>query len=128
MPERSRAIIHSLGWALILPAASAVLTRIAPVYFANTRHVYYVYELAFVALTQVVALRVRRDVQAAEVRRFLLMLGLFEVTHYALWALSDLIILSGLDMGFALRLVPDAIYYTAFVPFVMVFAPRAVRN
>ncbi len=52
----------------------------------------------------------------------------FVAVQYALWAAADLLILSGEARGFALRLVPNVMYYGAFVGYVFVRAPRSLRS
>jgi len=37
---------------------------------------------------------------------------------YALWAAADLLIVAGFDAGWAVRLVPNQLYYAWYVPFV----------
>ncbi len=51
-----------------------------------------------------------------------------EMAHYGLWALSDVLILSGVDAGYALRFVPDTIYYTFFIVAVYAFAPARLKH
>jgi hypothetical protein len=53
-------------------------------------------------------------------------LGFF-AAHYALWAAADVLILAGVDAGWAVRLVPNQLYYGFLVPFVWsrFFAARA---
>jgi hypothetical protein len=48
----------------------------------------------------------------------------FEIVQYALWALADVLILSGMSWGFLLRIVPNSLYYAFFLPFVWWTAPR----
>jgi len=42
----------------------------------------------------------------------------YAATYYVLWACADLVILAGLDEGWALRIVPNQLYYGLWVPFV----------
>jgi hypothetical protein len=44
-------------------------------------------------------------------------LGLM-AAYYGLWAAADVLILSGVDAGWPVRLVPNQLYYGFFVPFV----------
>lgn len=127
-PGRAMSAVASLGWALIIPIASGAGTRILPAFFADSRHVYLAYEIAFVALTLLVQIRVKRAFPDGDVRRFLLALTAFECVQYALWAAADVVILAGADWGFALRIAPNVMYYAGFVPFVLFFAPRGVRS
>ena len=41
----------------------------------------------------------------------------YAVAYYALWAAADLSILAGRDAGWALRMLPNQLYYALFVPF-----------
>jgi hypothetical protein len=42
----------------------------------------------------------------------------FAATYYALWAFADALILAGFDAGWALRMLPNQLYYALSVPFV----------
>ncbi len=42
----------------------------------------------------------------------------FMAAYYGLWAAADVLILSGIDAGWPVRLVPNQLYYGLFVPFV----------
>jgi hypothetical protein len=42
----------------------------------------------------------------------------FMAAYYGLWAAADVLILSGVDAGWPVRLVPNQLYYGFFVPFV----------
>ena len=57
-------------------------------------------------------------------RRWMNGLSSFVTVQYLLWASADVMILSGLDMGYALRLVANTLYYAAFVPFAWLMAPK----
>ena len=50
-------------------------------------------------------------------RRFVRDLTHFEMAQYVAWASADVVILSGVDVGYGMRLVPNLMYYAAFVPF-----------
>lgn len=51
-------------------------------------------------------------------RRFLRRTLAYVTVYYALWASADLLILAGSDLGWALRLVPNQLYYGFWTPFV----------
>jgi hypothetical protein len=57
----------------------------------------------------------------------------YSAAYYALWLVADLLIVGGgLDLGWALRIVPNQLYYAFWVPFVYwrffsVHAPNAER-
>ena len=42
----------------------------------------------------------------------------YMAAYYGLWAAADVLILSGVDAGWPVRLVPNQLYYGFFVPFV----------
>ena len=118
----------AIGLGLVVPVASAVVNQAAHV--ADARRTYLVYEAMFLVLALVLRFVVlpRRLVGVkAGIPRWLLRLTLFQVVQYGLWALSDVVILRGFDAGFLLRLVPNAMYYALFLPFVAVTAPREVE-
>jgi hypothetical protein len=52
----------------------------------------------------------------------------FELVLYVGWALSDVVILVGHDVGYLFRLVPNVLYYAVFVPFALRSAPAEVRS
>lgn len=114
---------------LLVPVASAMATRALPPRLGDVRWTFLIYEAMFLALA--LALRLawlprRLGTAPVAVRRWLLGVTGFEVAQYALWALADVIILAGFDAGFALRLVPNAMYYALFLPFVALTAPPEV--
>lgn len=50
-------------------------------------------------------------------RAYLRAILLYVAVYYALWAAADVFILNGIDAGWALRIVPNQLYYGLFVPF-----------
>ena len=99
--------------------AAYAVKQAFPTQLASSRHLFLTYELMmFVACLFLMGLIWRRpDGPRTACQRRLL--G-FEVAQYGLWALADLVILSAhrwSDLGFALRILPNALYYVAFVPF-----------
>ena len=73
------------------------------------------HELVFVAVTCELLRRYGGD---AFLRRCLL----YVLAYYALWALSDVLILLGVDAGWQLRIVPNQLYYALWTPAVWLFA------
>ncbi len=101
-PERPwrTAALRSLGLALVVPVA-----LMAPQVLGVTgRPLYLLYECSAFALALGVALVTRRQ----------LPLAAFWLVQYGLWIVADLLILVGLDLGFGVRLVPNALYYGGF--------------
>jgi len=118
------------AWAFVVPVVSFVLRNAMPSLAAPARVTYLTYELLFLALALALRLAVlpRRAAGAApEVRRWLMEVTVFEVVQYGLWATADIVILSGAEVGLLLRLVPNAMYYAFFLPFVLMRAPAELR-
>jgi len=101
-PERRwrPAALRSLGLALIVPVAMIVPQLLG----VTGRPLYLLYECSAFALALGVAMVTRRQ----------LSLAAFWLVMYGLWIVADLLILAGLDLGFAVRLVPNALYYGGF--------------
>ena len=79
-----------------------------------------IYELAFLAVAvTMVAWLVPARVPAAEPRlaNYLRRVLLYVAAYYALWAVADVLVLAGVDAGWALRIVPNQLYYAFWVPF-----------
>ena len=122
--------LSAAGLALIVPVGSALVNRALSGREADVRWTYLVYEVMFAALALALRFLVlpRRLAPAPpEVRAWLLAVTSFEIAQYALWALADVIILAGADLGFGLRLIPNFMYYAFFLPFVAWKAPPAER-
>ena len=84
-----------------------------------------IYECAFVAL----ALWWRARLIPARrppALRFLRAVLAYVAIYYALWAVADALILARRDVGWALRIVPNQLYYAFWVPVVwwLFFSPR----
>ena len=79
-----------------------------------------VYETAFAALALWVrarglsSLAPAADARALRAARAVLA---WAVATYLLWAAADLLVLAGVDAGWALRMLPNQLYYALFVPF-----------
>jgi hypothetical protein len=111
-----RPLLRAAGWAFVIPVAAQALRWIFPKLATDERSTYLVYELMFFVLACAIAFsrvrgkasRLARDATA------------FEIGQYALWALADIALMTTHnDAFFALRLVPNLMYYVAFVPFVL---------
>lgn len=81
--------------------------------------IWLIYELAF--LTVALVLRtwiVPARVPAATPRlqSYLRTVLAYVALYYALWALADVLIIAGLDVGWALRIIPNQLYYAFWVP------------
>lgn len=114
-------------WALLIPVGSTVARKIHPAFFENPRITFLTYEAAFVVLALALRFAIvpRRFARASPaVRRWIAAVTAYEIVQYGLWATADVVILSGVDAGYALRLVPNLMYYAFFLPFVWWAAPH----
>ena len=122
--ETSRFFVPAaLGLALVVPVLSQIARATIPAVAAELRVTYATYEVLFLAvLAAYYFLRVRTLDGA---RAFATKLTLFEAVQYGLWASIDVLLLvTKRDAGYLLRIVPDVMYYVAFVPFVLRLAAK----
>jgi hypothetical protein len=106
-----------------IPLLTGVGSRVIAV-LAEPRVLFLAYEILLLLLVVALQSRVfgRREApkaHAAYVRR----LSGFVAIQYLGWACADVLILSGHDVGHVLRIVPNVLYYAAFLPFVLAMAP-----
>lgn len=116
-------IARAVAWSFVASVAVAVATRVAPTTFATTRNVFLFYEsvsLALFALWRWALVPREAPSLAREV-------ALYFVVQYAMWVSADVLILSGIDLAYLLRIAPNLSYYGLFVPFVLRRAPRELR-
>jgi hypothetical protein len=122
-----RTLLAAACWTLVVPLVAWSLHRLLESGFGPLPEqvLWLVYEVAFTGMALWWATRVvprRRPVAA----RFLRATAWYVAAYYALWALSDVLILAGLDAGWALRVAPNQLYYAFWVPVVWwwFFSPR----
>ena len=122
---------RTLGFAAaasaIVPIATGVLYTVHRAIWPNAdgQWMWMIYEAGFLALC-VVATRVWLPRESArghgidgEGRAFLAALFGFAAAYYALWLAADvLIVVAGLDLGWAIRMLPNLLYYAFWAPFV----------
>jgi hypothetical protein len=124
----ARVLSWSFAVSLIMPAASGVLTRVVPA-MQNDRILYLVYEAVMGCI--VLGLDRFRYTSSAvpdEIRRWVHQVSLLFACLYFGWALSDAVILAGIEGGHLLRIVPNVLYYGAYLPFVFYAAPSSLRE
>ena len=119
------AIAVAVVFSLVVPVAQAIAIRAAPGALTDLRRIYLVYELLFVLLaTLLLALRYpSRSASSPELGWYATILVGFFLVQYALWVVCDVLILSGIEFGYGLRLVPNALYYGVFLLFAALRAP-----
>jgi hypothetical protein len=118
----ARTFLQAAAWTLVVPAVTLVVSRLVERATGPQPEqiLWLIYECAFTALA--LWWRTRR----VGGDRFLRAVLAYVVTYYALWVLSDVLILSGVDAGWALRIVPNQLFYAFWVPVVwaLFFSPR----
>jgi hypothetical protein len=123
--------LRSLGWGLIVPS-TAYATKM--LFFPErTNHwLFLTYESYFTIVALVFRFVVipkwtsAWDIPADR-KRWIGIFGVFELVFYALWVTADVIILTGHEWGYLLRMVPNILYYAVFGWFVVVSAPKEIR-
>lgn len=135
-PDRGvvSAIVRAAGWTLVVPALSWAAYGALRAYVAPralpAQTIWIVYELAFVAVISWFAARVlpaRLGLRRFEVHEYLRALARYVTLYYFLWASADLLIVVGrFDFGWAVRIVPNQLYYALWIPFAYgsFFSPR----
>lgn len=126
-PERS--LGAQLAWAgrmtLIVPVLAGVtyFPAKALVPDLHGQILWMIYEAGFFSLCLVLSRRwlptaLGDDARSRPRRRYLRALFGFSAAYYALWLTADVfIVLAELDLGWAIRMVPNQLYYAFWVPF-----------
>lgn len=120
-------IARSLLLAFLVPVLQAAAIKAWPEVFGEPRRIYLAYEALFVLLGLVLRLVIlpRRLAQATPaMRAWALGAVTWFVVQYALWVISDVLILAGAEWALLLRIVPNTMYYAGFLLFVARTAPR----
>ena len=115
--ERNKGL--ALLLAFVTPLLSQLVRATVPSVAADLRTTYLAYEVLFFGvLAAYYFLRVRSLDGAA--RAFATKLTIFEAAQYGLWIVIDVVLLTTKrDAAYLARIVPDAMYYVAMVPFVL---------
>lgn len=101
--EKMRA--RAIGLTFVVP----LLVVPFVVFGVPERYLWLTYELGFFVLAGVSSAVWKKPAQQALIR--------FELVQYGLWLFADLVVLGGADVGWAIRIVPNLLYYTLFLPF-----------
>ena len=118
-PDRSVAatIARAAGWTMVVPivAWSTYRVALAKAGQLDEQVLWLVYEVAFVAL--MLWWRHRRLPDRRPIAlRYLRAVVAYVAVYYALWGIADVLILGGLDAGWGLRVLPNQLYYSFWVP------------
>jgi hypothetical protein len=113
---------RAAAWTLIVPLATVAAWSVLKVVVHNlpAHSIWLVYELAFVVMALVLRGRVvPGEVPSSrpELRAYLRDVTAYVALYYALWAGADVLILAAdVDEGWALRMLPNQLYYALYVP------------
>ncbi len=127
----SRLFLRSLAWGLIVPS-TAYATKMS-FFPERTNHwLFLTYEsyftvVALVFIGFVLPKWMKTWDIPAEQKRWIRAITLLELAFYALWVVSDVVILTGHDWGYLPRMVPNILYYAVFGWFVALSAPKGIR-
>lgn len=115
--------------ALVVPVATGVMSRVIPIMGSNPRVLFLVYELMLVVVVALFRARTLATATAASeaARTWIRRVSAFELVQYVGWALADVVILTGHDVGYLLRILPNVMYYAGFLVLVCAEAPRTER-
>jgi len=115
-----RRVLVAAGLTLVVPLATQLVLSLLPESHAGPRVMFAIYEVAFFGLTAVL---MRRHPNA-RTSPWIRSVGRFVMLYYALWAIADIVLLaSGADLGFLLRVLPNLLYYGGLIAAIALFAP-----
>ena len=121
----SRSVGVAIALTLIVPLSSQLIMGLLPEAHQTSRVLFLVYEIEFWLLTAALMLwhpQVRANPWLRQVSAFVLL-------YYGLWATADAIILAtGSDLGFAVRVVPNILYYGGLIAAIGLAASSASRQ
>ena len=118
---------RALGLSLVVPVVSFLIRVLSPLVANTGRLQFLAYEVPLVLLVlalRFVVLPRRLAARDAETRRWAYDLATFVAVQYALWILADVLLLADVAPAYALRVLPNIMYYALFLPFVYARAPR----
>jgi hypothetical protein len=122
-----RTLRFSIPLSFAIPVITEIMRQTLP-FMQNDRVLYVVYEGAMVVL--VLALdRFRFAPRAADpaLRRYVHEVSLLFAGGYFGWAACDVLILLDVEFAHVLRIVPNLVYYAAFLVLVYARAPAALK-
>ena len=126
------ALAEAAAWTFVVPLVTLVVHRAATALFGTlpAQALWLIYELGFLVMAVVLWTRVvpaRVPASARRLRAFFRAVLAYVIAYYALWAAADVLILAtGADAAWALRMIPNQLYYALWVPVVywLAFARR----
>jgi hypothetical protein len=119
---RGGALAAAAALTLLVPLLTQLILSQLPESMSGARILFFVYEVLFVGLTLAL---LRLHPRVGEVP-WLTPVCRFVLIYYGLWASADAILLAtGSDLGFALRVVPNLLYYGGLIAVIGWAASRA---
>jgi hypothetical protein len=119
-----RGVLEALPWTFVVPVVTFVVhTGLRAVGVPlPPQALWLIYELSFLAMAVFLwtTLVPARTLDEPRLTRYLQTVLAYVAVYYALWAAADVLILAGIDLGWALRVLPNQLYYALYVPFVWV--------
>lgn len=120
-----KSVVSALGLTMIVPVLSQTAVALLPEPFNGMRMLFLIYEVSFVVLTLVL---LRRGFGATSLP-WMRSVSRFVVVYYSLWAGADLVILiSGSDLGYLLRVLPNLLYYGGLIAVIGWFSSTATES
>ena len=116
-------LLRAAAWTLVVPIVAGSSHALLTVALGelHSQILWLLYEVGFLVLARWFRIRrvpARVAPERPAIRQFLGGLLDFVSLYYALWAAADAIILfAGLDAGWAVRVIPNQLYYSLWVPF-----------
>lgn len=102
----------ALGLTLIVPIFTQIVLALLPDPYNSPRVMFLIYEVSFVALTLALIRKMENVRNVGWVRG----VSRYVIIYYSLWAFADAVILGlGLDVGYAIRVVPNILYYGGLI-------------
>jgi hypothetical protein len=125
LEPNARRLMTAAGLCLIVPVFSQAALLVQPGGPADSRVTFLIYEVGFLCLTGALL----RWHPSARDTPWIRSVSRFVAVYYGLWAAADtLILLTGSDLGFLLRVVPNLLYYGGLIAVIGAFAPDPVRE
>ncbi len=120
------ALVEAAAWTFVVPVVTLVAHRTLTALRGEQpgQALWLIYELGFLVMALVLRERVvPARVPRSPLRAYLRAVLAYVALYYGLWAAADVLILAtGADAAWALRIVPNQLYYALYVPFVYVLA------
>ncbi|MCX7632076.1 MAG: hypothetical protein N2Z22_01945 [Turneriella sp.] len=111
--------LHTTSYAIafaLLPGVSLAIVSLAfPQLLKELRQGFLFYEIFFAIMAALWIFVLQRQSLPSREQRFLRRVAILVLAFYGLWALADTLILAGQSFGYVLRIVPNLLYYCAFL-------------